>query len=286
MRSQLVKRMTNHVLMLSLGTYGCRVVQKALEHVSNEEQLHLINELRLDILTCARDQNANHVIQKTLEQVKPTTQIDFIPAAFRNNVYNLASHCYSCRVLQRIFEHCEESQRRPLIDELLRDAERLMHDQFGNYVVQWILQYGVKSDREVVIDLAKGNVMRLSRHKFASNVMEQVVRAASQEDRYALIQEALEPVPEMTSIELQPGVVLMMKDQYANYVLQRFLELSEGMQKMRLYSVVKPALQNLKRFSTGYAKHLAAIERLLESNIARSNVATMTSEAALQSTGV
>lgn len=272
-----MNQMQGHVLSLSLGTYGCRVVQKALEYTEVKDQMRLAEELRPQILPCVRDQNANHVIQKILERVVPTSQIDFISEAFRNNVYSLAAHCHSCRVLQRIFEHCEESQRRPLIDELLQDTERLMHDQYGNYVIQWILQNASKPDKDVVIQMAKGNVLRFSKHKFASNVVEQVIRAASQEERYSLIEEVMVPIQDEHSGETTVGAIIMMKDQFGNYVLQRFLELSEGQQKNRLMSFIKPALINMKRFSSGYAKHLSAIERLLDTNISRSNAATMTS---------
>jgi pumilio RNA-binding family len=270
--------MQDNILSLSLGTYGCRVVQKALEYTEAKEQLRIAEELKRDVLTCIRDQNANHVIQKILERVSPTTLVDFIPQAFQNKVFNLAAHCYSCRVLQRIFEHCEDTQRRPLIDELLQDTVKLMHDQYGNYVIQWILSNGTKQDKDVIIDKAKGNVLKLSKHKFASNVVEQITRVAPQEERYSLIEEIMVPVQDETNGENTVGAVVMMKDQYGNYVLQRFLELSEGQQKLRLVSFVKPALNNIKRFASGYTKHLSAIERLLETSIVRSNAGTMTGD--------
>ncbi|UZJ55167.1 hypothetical protein CBS101457_004487 [Exobasidium rhododendri] len=283
MRAELVHQMQGHVLSLSLGTYGCRVVQKALDYSALKEQIKIADELKMDILSCVRDQNANHVVQKLLERVSPTNLIEFIPQAFRHKVFSLAAHCYSCRVLQRIFEFCDESHRRPLMDELLHDAERLMHDQYGNYVIQWALQNASKPDKEVIIQVAKGQVLRLSKHKFASNVIEQVIRAASQEERYSFIEEIMVPIeeenlPHGNSNEPTIGAVMMMRDQYGNYVLQRFLELSEGQQKIRLTSYIKPALNNMKRFSSGYSKHLSAIERLLDASVARNNAGTTTSD--------
>ena len=38
-RTELVKAIEGHVLSLSLQMYGCRVIQKALESVSDEEQV-------------------------------------------------------------------------------------------------------------------------------------------------------------------------------------------------------------------------------------------------------
>lgn len=47
---------SGHILQLSLQTYGCRVVQKAIESVMVDEQVLIVNELRGSVLKCARDQ--------------------------------------------------------------------------------------------------------------------------------------------------------------------------------------------------------------------------------------
>ncbi|MCO5599905.1 hypothetical protein L7F22_054012 [Adiantum nelumboides] len=313
MRSKLVESMRGQIHSLSLSTYGCRVVQRALDYVEPEEKLNIADELRDHIISCVRDQNANHVVQKILEQVTPTSQIDYIPQAFRGNVYSLAAHCYSCRVLQRIFEFCDQAQSRPLLEELLEDADRLMRDQYGNYVIQWILDKAGRSEKDRIIRLAKGNILRLSRHKFASNVVESIIAAASEEDRYLFIEEIMLEVPaselqsqtEGTGSSRQSAVhsaipssatalpfpipdqatspaerpiaaIVMMRDQYGNYVLQRFLELAEGQQKQKLVMLIKPVLNNLKRSTSVYTKHLSAIERLLDTTTIRNNAATMT----------
>jgi len=59
-------------------------------------------------------------------------------------------------------------------------------------------------------------------------------------------------------------VVMMMKDQYGNYVLQRALTVSEGEQKEALIKRIRPHLFNARRQGGAYGKHLIAIERLLE----------------------
>jgi hypothetical protein len=101
--------MEGHVLSLSLQMYGCRVVQKALEHVLSDQQASLVRELDGNVLKCVKDQNGNHVIQKAIERV-PAHHIQFIIDAFHGQVYNLATHPYGCRVIQRIFEHCSDDQ--------------------------------------------------------------------------------------------------------------------------------------------------------------------------------
>ena len=94
-----------HVLNLSLQIYGCRVIQKALEVISVDQKAVLVNELIGNVMKCVKDQNGNHVIQKCIECVPPHL-IQFIVEGFTTKVYNLASHPYGCRVIQRILEHC------------------------------------------------------------------------------------------------------------------------------------------------------------------------------------
>ena len=51
--------------------------------------------------------------------------------SFKGYVYELATHPYGCRVLQRCFEHLQEDHIRPLMDELHKHVTQLMQDQFG-----------------------------------------------------------------------------------------------------------------------------------------------------------
>lgn len=62
----LLQKMLGHIYELSLQTYGCRVVQRALESLEEPDQLKIIFELQDKVLVCATDQNSNHVIQKVL----------------------------------------------------------------------------------------------------------------------------------------------------------------------------------------------------------------------------
>jgi hypothetical protein len=87
----LAKVMETHVLTLAVQMYGCRVVQKALEHVLVDQQAAIIHELEGHVLRCVKDQNGNHVIQKAIECV-PIEHIGFIIDAFHGQVYTLATH--------------------------------------------------------------------------------------------------------------------------------------------------------------------------------------------------
>ncbi|KAJ1771313.1 hypothetical protein LPJ74_002464 [Coemansia sp. RSA 1843] len=247
-KHMLAKQMEGHILSLSLQMYGCRVVQKALEHVLTEQQAHMVRELDGHVLQCVKDQNGNHVIQKAIERV-PAEHIKFIIDSFHGQVYALATHPYGCRVIQRMFEHCNETQTRPLLDELHRFTANLVQDQYGNYVIQHVMERGKPVDRSLVCSRVRGHVLQLSKHKFASNVVEKCIAYGEPKDRKVLIDEATAVRRDGTS-----NLVNMMKDQYANYVVQKMLDVVDEQQRDSILSKIQPHVAALRKFT--YGKHL------------------------------
>ncbi|KAI0950570.1 hypothetical protein AcV7_008993 [Taiwanofungus camphoratus] len=208
-KTMLANTMEGHILPLSLQMYGCRVVQKAVEYILPEQQATFVKELDTSVLRCVKDANGNHVIQKLIERVAPE-RLGFINA-FRGYVYDLSTHPYGCRVLQRCFEHLPDEQTRPLLDELHKYVVNLMQDQFGNYVVQFVLEHGKPQDKAVIISKLRGQMLNMARHKFASNVCEKALIMADPESRRVLIEEIMTPKQDGLS-----PIMTMMKDQFAS----------------------------------------------------------------------
>lgn len=88
-------------------------------------QVSIIQELDGNVLKCVKDQNGNHVIQKCVECVNPS-QLQFIIGAFWSQVFDLATHPYGCRVIQRILENCTAEQTETILMELHASTERLI----------------------------------------------------------------------------------------------------------------------------------------------------------------
>ncbi|KAJ3363170.1 hypothetical protein GGF32_004741 [Allomyces javanicus] len=267
----LTREMQGHVMALSLQMYGCRVVQKALEHVGPDVQAQLVKELDGHVLKCVKDQNGNHVIQKAIEKVDPKA-VQFILDAFHGQLFALATHPYGCRVIQRMFEHCTDAQIDPLLGELHQHTPALLLDQYGNYVIQHVLEHGKPADKSAIVAQVRGQVLALSRHKFASNVVEKCVAFGTPKDRLMLIEEVL--------VRDAAPLVAMMKDQYANYVVQKMLDVVQGDQRTLLLGRIKPHLTALKKFT--YGKHLISkVEKLLAAGHAAGHAAATSSAAAV-----
>eukprot|EP01114_Cavostelium_apophysatum_P015790 TRINITY_DN437_c0_g1_i1.p1 TRINITY_DN437_c0_g1~~TRINITY_DN437_c0_g1_i1.p1 ORF type:complete len:807 (-),score=226.65 TRINITY_DN437_c0_g1_i1:175-2595(-) len=250
----LADKLVGHVLHLSLQMYGCRVIQKALEAIDIDQQAKIVKELEGNIMKCVKDQNGNHVIQKCIERIPPQL-IQFIVDAFSGQVYALATHPYGCRVIQRILEHCAESQafsQVPIMDELMRCTISLVQDSYGNYVIQHILEHGKRRDKSMIISKIKGQVLQLSQHKFASNVVEKCVEYGTPQERIQILEEILNG----KNTEQGSALLVMMKDQYANYVIQKILDVVEDAQREVLIQKIRPHVATLKKYT--YGKHIIA----------------------------
>ncbi|KAF7338257.1 PUM-HD domain-containing protein [Mycena venus] len=262
-KTVLANTMEGHVFYLSCNLYGCRVVQKAIETILPEQQASFVRELEPHIMKCVKDSNGNHVIQKVIERVSPD-RLGFV-STFIGHVFELASHPFGCRVLQRCLEHLPDTQTRPLLDELLANhVPHLMQDQFDVKLRDpvhpraWATHRGQGVD---IIAQLRGRLLFMARHKFASNVCEKALINGDSEARRALIEEIM-AAP--SKPDAATPIVIMMKDQYGNYVLQRALQVAEGEQKETLINTVRPQLLSMRRYSTAYSKHLTSIERELE----------------------
>ncbi|KAL3147052.1 hypothetical protein ABBQ38_015016 [Trebouxia sp. C0009 RCD-2024] len=257
----LAGQIRGHVLALSLHMYGCRVIQKALEVLQLEQQRVIVREVQGQVMRCVRDQNGNHVIQKIIERVKPTTEILSILEDITGSVVGLSTHPYGCRVVQRVLEHCTiEDVTAFICRQILQSTLPLATDQYGNYVIQHMLEHGPDSARQEIVQKLVGQAVRLSQHKFASNVVEKCLQFGDSAGRQALIQEVVGP-PEGAPPESGP-LQMMTKDQYANYVVQKMLEVCDDSQRQLLMARITAHLNQLKKLT--YGKHIVArVEKLL-----------------------
>ncbi|CAH8514580.1 unnamed protein product [Schistosoma intercalatum] len=280
----LAQRIRGQVLSLSLQMYGCRVIQKAVESVPLEMQISIVKELDGCVIKCVKDQNGNHVVQKCVENVPPE-HLQFIIDAFKDHVYSISTHSYGCRVIQRILEHCTPEQITPILSELHQHTDALVKDQYGNYVIQHVLEHGKTEDKSRIVEHIKGRVAKLSVHKFASNVVEKAVANASRVERQSLINEILEETVLTENQIVQNGqnqsrefrvddsfsendddddddeprtrssvLVMMMKDQFANYVIQKMLDVAEQPIRKELMIQIRPHLGILRKYT--YGKHI------------------------------
>ncbi|XP_073290419.1 pumilio homolog 6, chloroplastic-like [Primulina huaijiensis] len=247
-KEDLANQLEGQILPLSLQMYGCRVIQKAFEVIDLAQKVRLTKELDGHVMKCVRDQNGNHVIQKCIESI-PADNIHFIISSFRGQVATLSMHPYGCRVIQRVLEHCnDELQTQFIVSEILDSVCALAQDQYGNYVTQHVLARGIPRERSEIIEKLSGSIVQLSQHKFASNVIEKCLEYGDSVSRDLLIKEIV------GHGDKNDNILVMMKDQYANYVIQKILQKCTSDQRELLLGIIRNHLTALKKYT--YGKHI------------------------------
>lgn len=279
MKEDLRDTMVGEMVQLSMQMYGCRVVQKALECVDEADLPKLLAEFQNNVLSLIHDQNGNHVIQKCIEVLSRKAkaaqeeneetkalffgeQIDFVVEDVLDNLATLACHPYGCRVLQRILEYCVEAKKSVALEKISECLRTLFDDQYGNYVIQHVLQFGRVKDRDMVLEMVVNNgLLKLSRQKFASNVVEKLLKYGNGEQRKSVVREMLKVVDEKTDTfvtDSEDGtsvVLLMVRDPYANYVVQTTLDVvPESEEKVGLLKELNAHSVELKNYT--FAKHI------------------------------
>lgn len=240
-RTVLVRNAVPAMTQIALNQHGTRALQRMIEAISTQDQTQLIiDALRFDVVQLIQDLNGNHVIQKCLNHLDPH-DAQFIFDAVGNNCVVVGTHRHGCCVLQRCVDHASGVQKGALIDHIIQNAFSLVQDPFGNYVVQYILDLNEPCFTEPLCRSFAGNVAFLSKQKFSSNVMEKCIRCANPDAKHMLIQE----------INSQGELEKLLRDSFANYVVQTAMDFADEETKARMFDNVRPILPAIRHTPYG-----------------------------------
>ncbi|KAJ1022437.1 hypothetical protein NDA16_003426 [Ustilago loliicola] len=243
-RNLIVELVAPELVTISLNMHGTRAVQKMIDFLSTPRQIHsIIVALSMNVVTLIKDLNGNHVVQKCLNRLGAEDN-QFIYNAVAAHCVEVATHRHGCCVLQRCIDHASEAQRVQLVAEITYNALTLVQDPFGNYVVQYVLDLSIPRFTDAVVRQFVGNVCLLSVQKFSSNVIEKCIRVSEPGVRKQLIEELLN----RTRLEK------LLRDSFANYVVQTSLDYADPVQRMRLVECIRPILPVIR--NTPYGKRI------------------------------
>ncbi|KAJ9466153.1 Maternal protein pumilio [Diplonema papillatum] len=234
----LLQIIQNNLFELSQNTFGCRVVQKAFEVFSADAGVQITRRLQSRVQQLATDQHGNHVLQRSLEVVPQAAQL--IVLELQNNLAGTSCQKYGCRVIQRLVAAAAADDRLiyDVVEELSFSLQKLVNDQFGNYVVQAIMRCGHERGLKPIY-LLRGSYGILCRHKHASNVVETAYVSATPSLRAVLLQELL------------PHCVNLATDPFGNFVVQRIFEQSDRSQQQLMYAALSKEAAWLKTHMYG-----------------------------------
>jgi hypothetical protein len=189
---------------------GSRLVQKAIEVGTDEDQKQILGALRGRVLEALKSPHANHVLQKCIEVMSPD-QLQFAVTEIQHDLTFVARHRFGCRILQRLIEHGHPCQTEGLISELVSDAARLCRHQFGNFAIQHILQHGAAAQRSAIAKMLCADAIRLAKHRIASYVISCALSHCAAQDVQMLTQEVLQDAGQLADLS---------RRQYGSFVVR------------------------------------------------------------------
>lgn len=178
------------VWRMSRDAEGSRAVQQALHEArTDEERMLLAEELRGHVWEATKCPHANHVLQKCIISMRPQA-LQFIIDEFcedgKGGPVAVANHKFGCRVLERLIEHCPQSQVAKLVDLLAPSAVSLASNPYGNYVMQHLIEHGPSDHRHKFILLLQENAAKLGVDAYARAVLSKALAHANADDQIAL----------------------------------------------------------------------------------------------------
>ncbi|KAB1204274.1 hypothetical protein CJ030_MR8G009062 [Morella rubra] len=173
----IISAFRGQVAVLSMHPYGCRVIQRVLEHCTDELQCQfIVDEILESVCALAQDQYGNYVTQHVLERGKPHERSQII-SKLSGHIVQLSQHKFASNVVEKCLEYGGPAERELLIGEIFGPNEgsdnllTMMKDQFANYVVQKILELCSDNQRAILLSRVRVHAHALKKYTYGKHIV-------------------------------------------------------------------------------------------------------------------
>lgn len=165
------------VVKLSTHPYGCRVIQRVLEHCTDAQKRPVLEELHTNLKHLVEDQYGNYVIQHVVEHGDMEDK-DRIVKELAGNVLAFAQHKFASNVIEKCLSCGDVKHRNILISEVCGTQNdpcppllAMMKDQFANYVVQKMLDVADVTHRKKMMYAIKPHIASLRKYNYGKHII-------------------------------------------------------------------------------------------------------------------
>ena len=164
------------VVPLARHPYGCRVLQRIIEHCTAAQAAPLVDELLAAVDTMLTDQFGNYVVQHVMTGGTPR-QRRAVVRATRGRVLELSRHKFASNVMEKCVEFGDPADcDSTIVAELLHAGGApllaLATDPYGNYVVQKLLDVAAPATRERLLAVLWPAADRLEQHTYSRHILQ------------------------------------------------------------------------------------------------------------------
>ncbi|PSS09419.1 Pumilio 1 like [Actinidia chinensis var. chinensis] len=185
----IVSTFFDQVVTFSTHPYGCRVIQRILEHCRDPmTQSKVMDEVLGSVSMLAQDQYGNYVVQHVLEHGQPHKRSTIIKE-LAGKIVQMSQQKFASNVVEKCLTFCGPSERQLLVNEMLgltdenEPLQAMMKDQFANYVVQKVLETCDDLQRELILSRIKVHLNALKKYTYGKHIVARVEKLVAAGER-------------------------------------------------------------------------------------------------------
>ncbi|KAL0232962.1 hypothetical protein GEMRC1_011709 [Eukaryota sp. GEM-RC1] len=137
--------------------YGCRVIQRVLEHCSKQQVVPILDQLLASVKTLVNDQYGNYVCQHIIQYDIQAAERIF--NCLVGNFVDYSKKKFSSNVVEQICKYMAPRYVNAIAHEFMTSDDvlsELMRDPFGNFVVQKVVAATDSETKARLVGKAKG----------------------------------------------------------------------------------------------------------------------------------
>ena len=183
----LVDDVLGNVETLCCHPYGCRVLQRMLEHCVEFQKTATLDKIQLCHRTLMDDQYGNYVIQHVLQYGRDSDRDSLLRIIVENDLLKLSRQKFASNVVEKLLKYGNSTQRNKIVREMLKVVREgsgsqegvgssvlllMVRDAYANYVVQTAIDVVPDGkDKQRLLDELRSNEAQLRNYTFAKHIV-------------------------------------------------------------------------------------------------------------------
>lgn len=214
--------------------YGNYLVQKILEHCSDDGFDRVFNKLKHKLQELASEVHGTRAVQKFVEEGIKRGRGDEVLASLIEHVEPLSRSVTGFHVVVKLLEKLPPAKVNMVIERLLRNSKesvvRMGKDQWGCCVLKACIDRGSGNGLKMIIDAATENVLHLVEDPYGNYVIQHVLNHVTEGRNSELTQNVLADM----IAQVKDHVLDLCQQKFGSNVLEKLLKTAKSESRAQL----------------------------------------------------
>ena len=210
--SKIISYISHEFINISKDPFGTFSIQALLDEVSSvKEEQQILMYIKNHEIEMAFDKNATYVLQKIILSFPDIHRVS-LNEIILSNFKNLCMDSNGiCLIKNFIKTNTLISNKKRIIEEIVKNFVVLAESPYGNYGIQYIMDNWDRNELNDFIKKIIENIYKLSIQQFSSNVVEKAIEKIDEENREYMIRKLC----------FENNFILLLKNKFGRFVLQK-----------------------------------------------------------------